>query len=466
MAYTKYSLTPANNTAAPPDGAPEGMLPSAVNDTMRDMMAQIRDVGDGIRDGTYTMTAAKITGGSITGITFSSIVVTGGSITGATVTSNTFSSSGATITGGSINGTAVGASTASTGAFTTLGATGNTNLDGGTFVFNDSGADKDFRIEGDTDANLFFTDASTDRIGIGTSSPAVKLDAVVTGNSLNSIIAARNTTSGTAAGSQILVGNDSSNDLLVLRALSSTYTSSGVNTANGSLIRAGGAGGMTLAATDGSGIINFATGGTTERMRIDSSGQVFVGQTSGSGANEIFGVGTSSDATAVAFRTTNTGQTSDIALFRANRNTTNGSFRALAYYNDAAGAYRFWVLDSGNCQNTNGSYGAFSDIKLKENISDATPKLEDLSKVRVVSYNLKSNPTEKHIGVIAQELEQVFPAMVEEIADKDADNNNLGTTTKSVKYSIFVPMLIKAIQELKAELDATKAEVQALKGVS
>jgi len=69
MAYTKYSLTPSSNTAAPPDGAPEGMLPSAVNDTMRDMMSQIRDCGDGIRDGTYTMTAAKITGGTITGIT-------------------------------------------------------------------------------------------------------------------------------------------------------------------------------------------------------------------------------------------------------------------------------------------------------------------------------------------------------------------------------------------------------------
>jgi len=69
MAYTKYSLTPSSNTAAPPDGAPEGMLPSAVNDTMRDMMAQIRDCGDGIRDGTYTMTTPKITGGTITGIT-------------------------------------------------------------------------------------------------------------------------------------------------------------------------------------------------------------------------------------------------------------------------------------------------------------------------------------------------------------------------------------------------------------
>jgi hypothetical protein len=69
MAYTKYSLTPASNNAAPPDGAPEGMLPSAVNDTMRDMMAQIRDCGDGIRGGTYTMTAPIITGGSISGIT-------------------------------------------------------------------------------------------------------------------------------------------------------------------------------------------------------------------------------------------------------------------------------------------------------------------------------------------------------------------------------------------------------------
>jgi hypothetical protein len=69
MAYTKYSLTPADNNAAPPNGAPEGMLPSAVNDTMRDMMSQIRDVGDGIRGGTYTMTAVVITGGSITGIT-------------------------------------------------------------------------------------------------------------------------------------------------------------------------------------------------------------------------------------------------------------------------------------------------------------------------------------------------------------------------------------------------------------
>lgn len=56
----------------------------------------------------------------------------------------------------------------------------------GTFVFNETGADKDARFEGDTDANLLFIDASTDRVGVGTNSPSNKLtvsgNADVTGN--------------------------------------------------------------------------------------------------------------------------------------------------------------------------------------------------------------------------------------------------------------------------------------------
>lgn len=46
MAFTKYSSTPASNNAAPPNGMPEGMAPSAVNDAGRDMMAEIRLLGD------------------------------------------------------------------------------------------------------------------------------------------------------------------------------------------------------------------------------------------------------------------------------------------------------------------------------------------------------------------------------------------------------------------------------------
>ena len=60
----------------------------------------------------------------------------------------------------------------------TLTVSGNTSLDGGTFVFNESSADLDFRIEGNGDANLFFTDAGNDRIGIKTNSPSTELHVV------------------------------------------------------------------------------------------------------------------------------------------------------------------------------------------------------------------------------------------------------------------------------------------------
>ena len=60
----------------------------------------------------------------------------------------------------------------------TLTVSGNTSLDGGTFIFNESSADLDFRIEGNGDANLFFTDAGNDRVGIKTGSPSTELHVV------------------------------------------------------------------------------------------------------------------------------------------------------------------------------------------------------------------------------------------------------------------------------------------------
>lgn len=65
------------------------------------------------------------------------------------------------------------------------------------WVFNEGGADADTRIEGDTDANLIFADASTDRVGIGNNAPAVKLD--VTGE-------IRASTAGTNSASVVTVG--------------------------------------------------------------------------------------------------------------------------------------------------------------------------------------------------------------------------------------------------------------------
>jgi hypothetical protein len=120
---------------------------------------------------------------------------------------------------------------------------------------------------------------------------------------------------------------------------------------------------------------------------------------------------------------------------------------AFHYVGKSGGSVVFQVTGQGNVQNERNVYGAISDAKLKENVVDTGSKLADLLNVRVVNYNLISDPAkEKLIGVIAQELEQVFPGMVDTAADG----------TKSVKYSVFVPMLIKAIQELSNEIDALK----------
>jgi hypothetical protein len=67
--------------------------------------------------------------------------------------------------------------------------------EGGHVVLNENGGDYDFRVEGDTDANLLFLDASVDRFGIGTSTPQVKLD-------VNGGLATRATTNATITADQ------------------------------------------------------------------------------------------------------------------------------------------------------------------------------------------------------------------------------------------------------------------------
>jgi hypothetical protein len=124
---------------------------------------------------------------------------------------------------------------------------------------------------------------------------------------------------------------------------------------------------------------------------------------------------------------------------------------------------KFIVYSSGTVQNRTGTYTTISDLKLKENVVDTSSKLEKLNQVRVVNYNLIGDEL-KQIGFVAQELEQVFPSLVFDVPDLDENREPTGETTKGVKLSVFIPILVKAIQELKAELDEAKAEIQALKG--
>jgi len=202
-------------------------------------------------------------------------------------------------------------------------------------------------------------------------------------------------------------------------------------------------------------VMTFYTN-SAEHARIDTSGNLLVGATSGTARGLFIQSGTGAS---IQTGQTNASFAATAVNIRVSRNTSDGTYNFIGCSREQV-ADVFFVRDSGNVVNINNSYGSLSDIKLKENIVDASPKLDKLNQVRVVNYNIKGED-QKQLGVIAQELEQIFPGMVEEAPDRDKEGNDLGTTTKSVKYSVFVPMLIKAIQEQQALINDLKARLDA-----
>ena len=81
-------------------------------------------------------------------------------------------------------------------------------------------------------------------------------------------------------------------------------------------------------------------------------------------------------------------------------------------------ALRFVVYGNGNVQNVNNSYGAISDANLKRDVTDTGPKLSKVLAMRIVNYYLKADPSNtKLLGMIAQELREISPGLVEETPD-------------------------------------------------
>ena len=120
---------------------------------------------------------------------------------------------------------------------------------------------------------------------------------------------------------------------------------------------------------------------------------------------------------------------------------------------------RFRVWSDGDVENHDNSYGSISDVKLKENIVDAKSQWDDIKAIKVRNFNFKTDtPSDKRLGVIAQEIETVCPSLVVEHPDLDKDNKDRGTTTKSVKYSILYMKAIKALQEAQARIETLETE--------
>ena len=132
-----------------------------------------------------------------------------------------------------------------------------------------------------------------------------------------------------------------------------------------------------------------------------------------------------------------------------------------AHSSSGAGNYgtqSFGVWSNGNVVNTNNSYGAISDIKLKENIVDAGSQWADIKAFRVRKYNFKEGQTHTQIGGIAQEVELVSPGLVTESPDRDEEGNDLGTVTKSINYSVLYMKAVKALQEAMERIEQLETE--------
>lgn len=181
--------------------------------------------------------------------------------------------------------------------------------------------------------------------------------------------------------------------------------------------------------------LNFGTN-NTERMRITSGGNVLVGMPS-----LPTGVTASGGGTVLINNNLYIGNTSG---------TTGYNFRWDGYqdkmygaWSDASGA------DNGGVYLSYGatSWTAYSDERLKNintNIENAVSKLKTL---RTVNYSWKSDESKKeNLGLIAQDVEKVFPQVIDESRD-----GYLG-----VRYADLVPVLIAAIQEQQAQIEELK----------
>jgi hypothetical protein len=102
-----------------------------------------------------------------------------------------------------------------------------------------------------------------------------------------------------------------------------------------------------------------------------------------------------------------------------------------------------------NINNSTGAYTATSDERLKENISDSDNAIEKVLQIKVRKYDWKDTDIKEDFGFVAQELFEVLPQYVSE-GDED---RNWG-----VAKSELVPLLVKSIQELKAEIDSLKTK--------
>jgi len=203
----------------------------------------------------------------------------------------------------------------------------------------------------------------------------------------------------------------------------------------------------------------FLRAGDSERVRVDSNGHVGINDTNPSEAQ--LSVVTQQNESAAFLHCNASSMTGTTLAVSSSRNTTGGTYSHLECAIHGV-AVKMKVLDGGDVKNTNNSYGAISDQRMKENIVDAASQWDDIKALQVRKYN-RIGETQKELGVIAQELEASgMGGLVEEGKWYDVDNNSADETRKSVKYSVLYMKAVKALQEAMTRIETLETKVAAL----
>jgi hypothetical protein len=352
-------------------------------------------------------------------------------------------------------------------------------------VFNDGGANYDFRIEGDTNANLFFVDASAEAVGIGTTSPAKKLD-VYEGSTANVEQYLRNTTinllskiDGTTSAQ---FGTETSHPLLLTtgnferaRITSAGLVGIGTTSPSNALEVSGNIRTFTAAAGDVSithsglvssitaaGSISLALGSNnTERARIDTSGRLLVGATAAvSGADANGRVQVSQDIASntcilVAENTAGSGNLSCIRA-RLTNSSPNSIYSAFLQCDDST-TNRLTLRSNGGLANYSANNFNLSDRNAKKDISPAADTWDCIKEWEIVNYRYKdqSDDADLNLGVIAQQVAESCPEVItvfqeakEATEDAPAQEERLGVREQQMYW-----MAIKALQEAQVRIE-------------
>jgi hypothetical protein len=352
-------------------------------------------------------------------------------------------------------------------------------------VVNDPGNSIDFRVEGDTNANLLFVDASADKIGIGTTAPEVMLDIRANDPGIQLVDTSGTSTYGNIefVGDTLVLtsrGGSSSDGIIDFRRYDGTTvdtsmridssgrlligaTSTGVastfyddlvisNTASGT-----GAGITLIAnATNGFNAIDFCDtaaagrgrityGHDVDRMMIDVNGAEAM--RIDSSGNILFGV-TSATTTHASFRP----NSQDRMILHIGSSSTNTS--NLAIFSNPNGTVGT-ITTSGSAT----SFNTSSDYRLKENvvaISDGITRLKTLKPSR---FNFIADAETTVDGFLAHEVTAVPEAITGTKDEVDSDNKPV---YQGIDQSKLVPLLTAALQEEISKREALETRVAAL----